>query len=72
MYHALVDEPIPARPGEPVSVTCPYCFQPVTIVLDPASRGTLVRDCEVCCNPWELTVEARPDATLTLRVARLQ
>ncbi|MGE3275777.1 MAG: CPXCG motif-containing cysteine-rich protein [Vicinamibacterales bacterium] len=34
------------------SVHCPYCGEEVEIYLEPDVRGTLVQDCEVCCNPW--------------------
>jgi hypothetical protein len=37
-------------------VTCPYCGEEVTIYLEPDVRGTLVQDCEVCCNPWRVRV----------------
>jgi hypothetical protein len=33
-------------------VTCPFCGEEVEIYLEPDVRGTLVQDCEVCCNPW--------------------
>ena len=33
-------------------VTCPYCGEEGEIYLAPDVRGTLVQDCEVCCNPW--------------------
>jgi len=38
------------------SVTCPYCGEEVEIYLEPDVRGTLVQDCEVCCNPWRIRV----------------
>ncbi len=38
-------------------VTCPYCGEAVEIDLEPDVRGTLVLDCQVCCNPWQLRVE---------------
>jgi hypothetical protein len=37
-------------------VLCPYCGEPGAIYLEPDIRGTLVQDCEVCCNPWHVTV----------------
>jgi len=37
-------------------VTCPYCGEQVEIYLEPDVRGTLVQDCEVCCNPWRVRV----------------
>ena len=40
-------------------VTCPYCGEQVTVYLEPDVRGTLVQDCEVCCNPWRVRVFGR-------------
>lgn len=37
-------------------VTCPYCGEPLVLYLEPDVRGTLVQDCEVCCNPWHIVV----------------
>jgi cysteine-rich CPXCG protein len=37
-------------------ITCPYCGEQVEIYLEPDVRGTLIQDCEVCCNPWTLRV----------------
>jgi len=37
-------------------VVCPYCGEEVEIYLEPDVRGTLVQDCEVCCNPWRIRV----------------
>ena len=37
-------------------VQCPYCGEDVEIYLEPEVQGTLVQDCEVCCNSWQVTV----------------
>jgi hypothetical protein len=37
-------------------VTCPYCGEGVEIYLEPDLLGTLVQDCEVCCQPWRVHV----------------
>lgn len=37
-------------------VECPYCGEQVEIYLEPDVGGTLVQDCEVCCNPWTIRV----------------
>jgi hypothetical protein len=42
-------------------VTCPYCGEEVEIYLEPDVRGTLVQDCEVCCNPWRVRVRGSGD-----------
>jgi hypothetical protein len=38
------------------TVTCPYCGEEVEIYIEPDVHGTLVQDCEVCCNPWLVRV----------------
>jgi hypothetical protein len=38
------------------AVTCPYCGEPGAVYLEPDVLGTLVQDCEVCCNPWQVRV----------------
>jgi hypothetical protein len=43
------------------SVTCPYCGEEVEIYLEPDVLGTLVQDCEVCCNPWRVHVYGTGD-----------
>lgn len=36
--------------------TCPYCWQEISMLLDLSMRRqTYVEDCEVCCNPIEIT-----------------
>lgn len=42
-------------------VTCPYCGEELEIYLEPDVTGTLVQDCEVCCNPWNVRVSGRGD-----------
>jgi hypothetical protein len=39
-------------------VTCPYCGESVEIALDPGSGDDqeYVEDCEVCCQPWRVSV----------------
>ncbi len=37
-------------------VTCPYCGEELEIQIEEDVRGTLVQDCEVCCNPWRIRV----------------
>ena len=37
-------------------VTCPYCGEAVEIYLEPDLKGSVVQDCEVCCNPWRVRI----------------
>ena len=39
-------------------VYCPYCNESVEITLDPGSGAhqEYVEDCEICCQPWTVSV----------------
>lgn len=34
---------------------CPYCWEEISMLLDPSQSTQYVEDCEVCCNPIEVT-----------------
>jgi hypothetical protein len=37
---------------------CPYCWEEISMLLDPSvAKQTYVEDCEVCCNPIEVSPE---------------
>gem|GEM_PF-388260 len=45
--------------------TCPSCGEGISMVLDlSVSRHTYIEDCEVCCNPIEISYTVQDD-TLT-------
>ncbi|MEO6346300.1 MAG: CPXCG motif-containing cysteine-rich protein [Aquaticitalea sp.] len=36
---------------------CPYCWEEISMLLDySVSQQTYIEDCEICCNPIQLTV----------------
>ena len=48
------------------TVTCPYCAEPIVLVVDcSAGNQRYVEDCFVCCQPIEVAVEIDADGTLT-------
>ena len=50
-------------------IQCPYCGQPMELVVDtsiPQQRFTT--DCEVCCRPFEVFAECEPGEVLALDV----
>ena len=56
-----LDEEFPLGDGtadRSAEVICPYCSQLVSIAIDPGSGSVqqYVEDCEVCCNPWQVSV----------------
>jgi hypothetical protein len=52
---------------EPIS--CPYCGQSFDLSIDTSVPSQqFVTDCEVCCRPFTVSVEAEPGEILSLSV----
>lgn len=47
---------------ELVSVHCPYCGEPIELVVDAsAGSATYVEDCPVCCRPMQVDADVSGD-----------
>ena len=55
-----------------IEVQCPWCFERFTVLVESDTWGSLVQDCEVCCNPCELTVTRDRDGDPDVRIERAQ
>jgi hypothetical protein len=55
------------------TVYCPYCNETVEIAIDPGggSAQQYVEDCEVCCQPWTVSVLYRGDGTAEVSIVPL-
>lgn len=50
---------------EEYTVTCPHCYEPVTLLIDcTAGNQTYVEDCGVCCQPIVVAIELTPDGEI--------
>ena len=40
---------------------CPFCFEKISMLLDVSTEQmqTYIEDCEVCCNPIQISYEAQ-------------
>lgn len=49
--------------SDPVSLSCPYCGEPVELAIDEGGGGrqSYVEDCPVCCRPWQVEVTLDPE-----------
>lgn len=44
---------------------CPYCWEEISMLMDSSiTKQTYVEDCEVCCNPIEVTSQFRNNELL--------
>ena len=51
------------------TVQCPWCWETISLYIDPESQGELVEDCEVCCRPWVLYISRGHDGEAAIQIA---
>tara|TARA_R110000850_G_scaffold244768_1_gene369572 strand:- start:5402 stop:5584 length:183 start_codon:yes stop_codon:yes gene_type:complete len=52
---------------------CPYCWEEISMLLDASiAKQTYIEDCEVCCNPIELTVVFRDGELLQFEASDIE
>jgi len=42
-------------------ITCPFCWETITILVDPSAPQTYTEDCFVCCHPILIDTEINGD-----------
>jgi hypothetical protein len=51
---------------------CPHCGEEISMVLDTSvARQTYVEDCEVCCQPIEISYEVEDEAVVSFEAKSL-
>ncbi|MEP7010887.1 MAG: CPXCG motif-containing cysteine-rich protein [Acidobacteriota bacterium] len=55
-----------------VEIQCPYCGERIEVAIESDQWGKQVQDCEVCCNPWELTIHRDRYGDLDVRVEKAE
>jgi hypothetical protein len=52
---------------------CPYCWEKISMLLDPDMNGEVyVEDCQVCCNPIQIRFRMREDEVVHFEAVKLQ
>lgn len=52
---------------------CPYCWEEISMLLDPSVRQqTYVEDCEVCCNPIQVSVAFEEEELVEFRAEDIE
>ena len=52
------------------TITCPYCWQSIEILLDlSANEQRYVEDCSVCCRPIVISYSANGETLTALEIA---
>lgn len=50
-------------------VTCPFCWERITLLIDPSESQIYTEDCFVCCRPILVSAEIKGD-DVEIRVAQ--
>ncbi len=51
---------------------CPYCWEEISMLMDTSvTKQTYVEDCEVCCNPIEVTLQFRSNELIAFEAIDL-
>lgn len=54
---------------EETTVHCPYCGEPITVLLEPMDEDQeYIEDCQVCCRPMVMEVSVALNGEMTLSV----
>lgn len=51
-------------------IRCPFCAEPMTVILDISADGqSYIEDCQVCCQPMQISFAVTDDELTDLQVA---
>ncbi|MGB2173009.1 MAG: CPXCG motif-containing cysteine-rich protein [Porticoccaceae bacterium] len=50
-------------------ITCPYCWESITLLVDPSESQTYTEDCFVCCRPILVITDIDGD-TINVKVTQ--
>lgn len=42
-------------------ITCPFCWESITILIDPSESQLYTEDCSVCCRPILIQTDVQGD-----------
>ncbi len=52
---------------------CPYCWEEISMLLDVSiTNETYVEDCEVCCNPIEVSTQFQDQELLSFEARSIE
>ena len=52
-------------------VSCPFCGEPITVLIDTsAGPQSYIEDCQVCCQPMQVSADVDGDEHVSVEVDR--
>lgn len=54
-------------------LTCPYCGEQISIIIDVSvPQQQYIEDCEVCCNPIQITYEIEGENVISFEAESIE
>ena len=51
------------------TINCPYCGESMSIVIDVSAGGqSYIEDCQICCQPMQISFEVDEEQLMDLKV----
>lgn len=51
---------------------CPYCWEEISMILDTSVSETYIEDCEVCCNPIQISTHFDNNALIAFEAKNIE
>jgi transcription elongation factor Elf1 len=52
---------------------CPYCWEQISMLIDTSqSQQTYIEDCEICCNPIQLSVAIENQEIISFQAENIE
>ncbi|MUU78015.1 CPXCG motif-containing cysteine-rich protein [Winogradskyella endarachnes] len=52
---------------------CPYCWEQISMLIDVSQKQqNYIEDCEICCNPIEVSVEIEAREIISFQAENIQ
>lgn len=52
---------------------CPYCWEQISMLVDTSLiEQTYIEDCEVCCNPIQISLSCEDQVVVSLRAESIE
>jgi hypothetical protein len=65
----MMEQPPELHEQQEHGIHCPYCGEPLTILVDPSEpQQKYIEDCQVCCRPMVVSVEQDWDGDILVNV----
>ena len=51
---------------------CPHCWESISMLLDPSATSSYVEDCEICCNPIQVSITAENQEIVSFQAESIE